>query len=92
MTGTICSVANCKSNFEKAKKEGNQIRFFRFPNYEKLRKLWIQFCKRKDKFDSKNKRVCSKHFEMEQYEDLVHARLTNTEPRKLKETGRYIFS
>lgn len=88
MTGTICSVAICKSNAQKAKKCNQEIRFFTFPKDKILRKKWVTLCYRKDKFDPSNKRICSKHFDLNQYEDVIHAKLMNILPKKLKETGK----
>lgn len=35
---------------------------FRFPIELKTQKIWIQKCKRGDKFNPKTSYVCSKHF------------------------------
>lgn len=88
MTGTICSIATCKSKHGKDKKDGEIVRFFTFPKNLALRKQWVRLCCRKDNFNPVNKRICSKHFDSNQFEDIMHAKLTNTLPRKLKETGK----
>lgn len=85
--GSVCSVAICKSNSKKAKEKGEHLMFFTFPKDEKLRKEWVNKCHRQDKFDPKYKRVCSKHFKPEDYEDLLQATLMGSEPRKLKSNG-----
>ncbi|KAL1509992.1 hypothetical protein ABEB36_004652 [Hypothenemus hampei] len=87
MTGTICSVANCKSNHAKAKKDGEIIRFFTFPRSPLTRKQWVRLCHRKNNFNPLNKRICSKHFDSNQFEDLIHAKLTNSVCSKLKKTA-----
>lgn len=90
MTGTICSVATCKSNSERAKKDGELIRFFSFPKKPEILKQWVRLCRRKSPFDPKNKRICSKHFALDQYEDMIEAQITNKMPKRLKETGKLV--
>ncbi|CAG9854233.1 unnamed protein product [Phyllotreta striolata] len=87
MTGTVCYVATCKSNSERAKKEGELIRFFTFPKKKEVLKQWVRLCRRKSPFDPKNKRICSKHFALDQYEDMIEAQIKNTMPKRLKETA-----
>lgn len=91
MTGTICSVAICKSNAEHAKKSGEKISFYKFPTDIKIRKEWIRKCYKKGKFNPDNKRICSKHFTINDYEDELKSRLMNVLPKKLKNTGRYTY-
>lgn len=91
--GMICSVAVCKSISTKAKKKkknGEALAFFSFPKNCDLRKEWVRKCFRKDKFDPANKRVCSKHFKNEDFEDYIKANLMGTHPKRLKNTGKYI--
>lgn len=90
MPGAVCAFEQCKNSFEKAKKEERNLRFFRFPKKFEVRKKWIAKCHRQDPFDPNNKRICSDHFTEDDFEDLVHANLTNTLPRKLKPTGNLI--
>lgn len=35
---------------------------FRFPKDRKIQKIWIQKCKRKDKFNPATSFICSEHF------------------------------
>lgn len=93
MTGTICAVAICKSNHQKIKKEGKvKIRFFSFPKDSGIRKQWITLCHRKDKFNPNTSRVCSEHFVKFDFEDIIHAELTNSPPKKLKRTGNILIN
>lgn len=57
-----CAVALCHTD-NQSKNFAKNIMFFRFPNDENLQKAWINVCKRKDTFNVKNSRVCSKHFD-----------------------------
>lgn len=85
--GKICSVAICKSNSKKAKETGENIMFFSFPKDPEVRKEWIRKCYRKDSFSVENKRVCSKHFKSDDFEDEMKARLMGIQAQKLKKTG-----
>lgn len=85
--GVICSVAICKSNSKKAKAAGENLMFFRFPKDIQIRKEWIQKCHRQDKWNSDNKRICSKHFKTDDYQDELQARLLDLQPKVLKTNG-----
>ena len=87
MPGTICSIASCKNNYLRAKKEGKPITFFNFPKDPEIRAEWVRRCKRDDKFHPKYKRVCSKHFVEEDYKDIIKAKVMNVPPKKLRATG-----
>lgn len=53
-----CAVAQCRNyGFKSA-----GVMYHRFPKNEELRRLWISRCKRSDKFNPDNSRVCSVHF------------------------------
>lgn len=88
--GIVCSVATCKSNSKKAKEEGQLLRFFRFPKDPNVRKEWIKKCYRQDKWDAATKRICSKHFKPDDYEDIVKAKLMNLQPKILKKNGKFV--
>lgn len=81
--GTVCSVATCKNNSKKAKEKGENLLFFRFPKEPTILKQWVAKCSRKDKWDPVAKRLCSKHFKTDDYEDEMQARLLNLQPKKL---------
>ncbi|XP_063905013.1 THAP domain-containing protein 2-like isoform X2 [Zophobas morio] len=87
MPGTICSIASCKNNYLRAKKEGKPITFFNFPKDPEIRAEWVRRCKRDDKFHPKYKRVCSKHFVEEDYKDIIKAKVMNVPPKKLRATA-----
>lgn len=86
----VCSVATCKSNSVKAKQSGEILHFHSFPMDKRIRQEWVVKCYRNDKFNPANKKVCSKHFQIDDYEDGLRAKLMNLVPRKLKKTG--VFS
>ena len=85
--GTVCSVATCKSNSKKAKENLEHIMFFTFPKEPEIRREWIKKCYRKDKFNPKYKRICSRHFKPNDFEDELQARLTGSQLRKLNKTA-----
>lgn len=87
--GNICSIATCKSNSKKPDPEGEKVMFFTFPKDPKILKEWARKCCRKDNWTPKNKRICSKHFILTDYEDEMQARLMNFQPKQLKKTGRF---
>ena len=58
----MCAVFGC--NAHNRKKNG---KFFRFPKCPKLQRKWLQFCKRADKINLLNARICSKHFSDEDF-------------------------
>lgn len=76
MTGAICNIATCNSRHEKAKKDGKIVTLFTLP------KIPLNYV---------NKRICSKDFDSEQFENLIHAKLTKTLPTKLKEIGKSLI-
>lgn len=91
MPGYICAVAVCKSNTKKAKETGERISFHSFPTNKAMQKEWIQSCHRKDKFDPIHKKICSKHFDYEDYEDAIQAKVMGVLPKRLKKNGNFIL-
>lgn len=91
MTGTVCSVAYCKSNAIKSKKCGEKIKFFTFPKDPVLKEEWVRLCKRNDNFDATYKRICSRHFKTEDFENSLKIKLMGSEPRKLKSNGEKLY-
>lgn len=62
----MCSAYGCSESDDSSKR----LHFYRFPNREKSpnrHKKWIDFCKRKNFKPSKNSRLCSKHFKLEDF-------------------------
>ncbi|XP_024215541.1 52 kDa repressor of the inhibitor of the protein kinase isoform X2 [Halyomorpha halys] len=84
MPGSVCSVAMCKSNAVISKKLGDNVRFFTFPKDAKFRKEWVKRCYRGEKFNPTNKRICSKHFKPDDFEDAIEAKIQNRLPKILK--------
>lgn len=79
-----CNVDNQKKDFDK------DIRFFTFPKDKKKQLEWIHLCRRKDKFNVTSARICSKHFNKDDYvRNLKHELLAysprNGRVRALKE-------
>lgn len=84
MPGSICCVAMCKSNAIISKKLGDNVRFFTFPKDVKLRREWVKRCFCPENFDPTNKRICSKHFKPDDFEDAIEAKIQNRLPKILK--------
>ena len=62
--GYKCCVAGCKSGYDSSKSTDSQnISFFAFPFDKPLRLKWINACLRRDFKPAKFSRVCSLHFE-----------------------------
>jgi len=64
MPGT-CAVASCKNTGRN--EAGKNLSFHRFPKDDRLVKVWISRCCRKDPFNVNTARICSEHFENEQF-------------------------
>ena len=60
---TYCAVFGCNSNA----KQNKDLLFHTFPKDEETRKKWVNACKRADKFNADNGRICSLHFEKSAY-------------------------
>lgn len=69
----LCSVFGCNSNNDKKRatcSNSENIHFYNFPKRNKspLRfKQWSVFCKRKDFVSSSGSRICSKHFQEDDF-------------------------
>lgn len=87
--GKVCSVSNCKSNEKKSKEAGENLRFFRFPRDIDIQREWIRKCQQENEWSCVNKRVCSKHFQPDDYEDAFQAKFFNIKPKKLKKDGKF---
>ena len=48
---------------------------YRFPKDKKVCREWVKACKRRDKFSTESYRVCSIHFDKEDYERDLKAEL-----------------
>lgn len=84
-SGNSCGVAICKNTSINAKKRGLSLRFFTFPKDPVLKKVWATKCHRQDKgFNPSNAKMCSEHFNEDDFEDALKARLLGTTPVKLK--------
>ncbi|XP_018572042.1 THAP domain-containing protein 6-like [Anoplophora glabripennis] len=71
-----CSVFGCISD-NQGKTFNKDIMFFRFPNDETILKIWIEACGRKDIFNTKNARMCSRHFKTTDYARNLREELLN---------------
>lgn len=74
-----CAVAQCSNLGTKT----SGIMYHRFPKSDDLRRVWISRCKRSDKFNPDNARVCSVHFRTEDYERDLKNELLGLPPRKM---------
>lgn len=61
-----CAIQNSKNYHDK---KGSQVglSFFTFPKQVDLRITWIIACRREDKFNPDSTRVCSDHFDLNDY-------------------------
>lgn len=88
----ICAVFGCNSNNNKQCIRNqtdikSAISYFRFPINTGLCNQWINKCSRTDKFNLKTARICSIHFNAEDFERNLMQEILNIEhaPKKLKE-------
>ncbi len=59
---------------------------FRFPKDEEIRKIWIQRCRRLDKFNPSSSYICSIHFDESDFQRDMKSELMGCPKRKrLKE-------
>ena len=79
----ICAVYGC-SNRCKSKVEGKTISFYRFPKDPELIKKWTNACRRKDCFNVKNARICSIHFQPQDYARSLKHELLNYCPKSAR--------
>lgn len=61
-----CAIFGCNTN-NKENNYDKEISFHNFPKEKNVCKQWIFLCRRKDKFNVKTSRVCSKHFEPDDF-------------------------
>ncbi|XP_066137733.1 uncharacterized protein [Euwallacea fornicatus] len=89
MPGTFCSVMGCESKANVARKMGYVLRFFSFPKNPSLRHQWLRLCYRPKNLetDRGSKKVCSKHFHTDQFEDEIEARIKGILPKRLKKNA-----
>jgi hypothetical protein len=59
-SGNTCAVAICPSPPEAT--------YHVFPKNDQIQKLWIELCKRKETINVKTARICSNHFNDQDYE------------------------
>lgn len=76
-----CAVAGCQSD-NQTKGADKSVRFHGFPKNNVLEKLWVNACCRKDHFNAKTSRICSKHFKSEDYERNLQHELLQYESKK----------
>lgn len=87
MPGNRCSVAVCSNSFYKTKglEGSSSISYFRIPSDPRLRKIWVEACKRKDDWNPNNGFICSIHFDEEDFERNLMAEMNFAKKkRKLK--------
>ncbi|KAJ8944676.1 hypothetical protein NQ318_015884 [Aromia moschata] len=75
-----CAVYGCNTN----NRSTNNFKFFGFPKDENMKAKWKHLCKRKDKFNVKNARICSKHFVDEDYERNLKHELLGYQPKRFR--------
>lgn len=73
-----CAVYGCHSD-NQSKGFSQDVSFFTFPKDKKMALEWVRLCKREDKFNVVNARICSNHFTKEDYvRNLRHELLQYT--------------
>jgi hypothetical protein len=77
-----CAIAGCSNNYQRTK--GNKISFHLFPKNESARQEWIKLCGRDHPFNAKTWRVCSLHFDANDFERDLQAELLNYTPKAKK--------
>ncbi|XP_069676208.1 zinc finger protein 436-like isoform X1 [Periplaneta americana] len=89
MPGMRCAVAVCNNSYLKTRslKGDSAVSYFRIPKDEWLRKIWIEKCKRKDKWKPDTSYVCSDHFKMEDFERNLRAELMGSKQNKFLKKG-----
>lgn len=64
-----CAVYGCNecTPYKSGEIVDSNISFHVFPSNKKLCKQWVLLCHRKDQINTKNARICSKHFKMDDF-------------------------
>lgn len=70
-----CAVAICPSLKDAS--------YHRFPKNDSLQKFWVNCCRRKDQFNVQTAKVCSRHFNEEDFERDLQNELLGGKPRKI---------
>ena len=68
-----CAIFGC---YEKSSKDSDVL-FHTFPKNSEFRQKWVNLCKRDDKFNPDNARICSLHFEAAAYKRNLQNELLN---------------
>ncbi|KAL1493357.1 hypothetical protein ABEB36_011426 [Hypothenemus hampei] len=85
MPGCRCAVTKCNNSLEVTRRLNRNVLYHRFPKNENVFALWVQRCRRTDKWNPQNSRVCSEHFTPDDYErDLKSELLSLPEKKHLK--------
>ncbi|KAG8222102.1 hypothetical protein J437_LFUL000865, partial [Ladona fulva] len=90
MPGNRCSVAVCSNSFYKTKglEGSSSISYFRFPSDSRLRKIWIEACKRKDDWNPNNAFICSIHFTEDDFERNLMVEMNFARKKRTLKPGR----
>lgn len=75
-----CAVAPCKNTG----RNNSEVIYHTFPKDKQIQNEWIARCKRKDKINVRNARVCSAHFLPEDYERDLKNELLGLPLKKLR--------
>lgn len=77
-----CAVYGCNNYSQKTK--GTVIKYYKFPSNVDLQNKWVNACKRLDKINLTNARICSEHFTQDSvYTPLKHT-LLNYKPTSFR--------
>lgn len=82
MPGMRCAVAVCSNSYFKTRNRTDGVSYFRFPKQENLRRLWVERCKRKDKFNPDTSYICSDHFRDDDFITNLRTELMGSKQKK----------
>lgn len=92
MPGTRCAVAVCSNSVQATKKRNADVSYHTFPKDQKLYNIWINLCRRKDKWNPKTSTICSVHFLSSDFETDLRSQLMNIKTRRtLKSSGNKLL-
>lgn len=77
-----CAVYGCKNTHKNVK--GTEVKLYTFPSNSDLAKQWLNECKRKDKVNISNAKICSVHFSEDSFFTPLQHKLLNYSPRSFR--------
>ncbi|KAL1454183.1 hypothetical protein WDU94_010463 [Cyamophila willieti] len=89
-----CAVYGCNNHNKKTKKPSNaspqsKVSFYRFPKDPAVCGEWVKFCRRSDKFNVAQSRICSAHFSKSDKLVSLQARLLDYSPKCVRKVNAH---